>query len=305
MRAQCPTIESTEVGNVTAFRDKIAVFYRNSKGAKRKAAEFFLLNPEEAAFLNAEQVAARVGISPSSVTRCVADMGFSGYYEFLDSLRNAVRRGKAPRERLEEHILSDKGSAVAGFRESLANDCGNIEAITSLNSPETVGAAVEALSEAHRIRLFSSRSPYPTLSLFALILSRVRPDVQMISEEGGKLPEQMIELRPDDLFVVANFPRYAKITMDCAEYARGLGCKVIGLTDGPDSPMIPLLDIVLFVPYDSYSFFNSHVASLALYNALATSLSLKKGDESLKRLELHDELVRRFNPLAMQKGEQK
>lgn len=253
--------------------------------------------------MNAEQVAAKVGISPSSVTRCVTDMGFDGYYDFLDSLRDSVKRGTAPKERLEEHLSTDDGGEVFGFRESLESDCRNVETILSLNSSATIRATVEALYKAPVINLFTSRSSYPTLSLFALILSRMRPGVRMLTESEGHLPEELMDVEADDLFFVANLPRYTKIALDCAEFAQEEKCKVIGLTDSPDSPLVQSSDITIYVPYDSYSFFNSHIASLALYNGLATALSLKMGDRSLGRLERHDRLVKRFNPLLMQKSE--
>lgn len=286
------------------FREKVAVYYKGSKGAKRKVAEFFLLNPNEVAFMNAEQVASQVGVSPSTVTRCVTEMGFEGYYDFLDALRNSVKRRMAPKERLEKRLGPDGTSEVFGFRESLESDSRNLDKVLSLNSSENISLTVEALEGAPKINLFTSRSSYPTLSLFTLILSRIRPGVHMLQEAEGRLPEELVDVEPDDLFFVTNLPRYARITLDCAEYAHERGCKVIAVTDSPDSPLVRFANIALYVPYDSYSFFNSHLASLALYNALAVALSLKVGDSSLKRLERHDELVRRFNPLFMQESKE-
>ena len=53
-----------------------------------------------------------------------------------------------------------------------------------------------------------------------------------------------------------------------------------------------------------YSFFNSNVATLALYNALATAVNLKLKNASLPRLERHNALLRRFKTLVMQKDAQ-
>lgn len=284
------------------FRERVAVYYKNSKGAKRKAAEFILLNASEVAFMNAEQIAAQSGVSPSTVTRCVTEMGFDGYYDFLSALRDSFKRRMAPKERLEERLGSDGTGEVFGFRESLESDSQNLEKVLSLNSSENIRLTVDVLKSTPKINLFTSRSSYPTLSLFALILSRIRPGVHMLTESEGRLPEELVDVEPDDLFFVTNLPRYAKITLDCAEFAQERGCKVIAVTDSPDSPLVRYASTALYVPYDSYSFFNSHLASLALYNGLAAALSIQVGDSSLERLERHDALVKRFNPLLMQEN---
>lgn len=279
-----------------SFNDITSEYYSRTKGAKHRAAGFLLLNRAEAAFLTLEEVAARAGVSPATVTRCVAEMGYESYHEMLKDLREAVRQAMPPMERLNERLGTGYAS---GFDESVKNDCDNIGKMMSLNGPDAVKSAVDALADAARIRLFASRTSYGAMSFFAFALAQTRPDVALMSEAEGRLTEYLLDASPDDLYFVADLPRYARTSLFCAEHARRRGCKVLALTDSPSSPLARCADISLFVPFESHSFFNSSVAALTMYNGLATALNLKLKDSSLERLRSHNALLREMDLLVL------
>ena len=283
------------------FHEKVAKFYRYAKGAKRKAAEFILLHSDEVAFMTLEQFAEQTGVSPATITRTATEMGYRGYPGLLAAARSSVRRDMAPIERLD-HTPVQEGSS--GFFESIAVDSRNLEAVVQINPPETVRKAVTLLSEASRIKLFTSRTSYGAMSFFAYVLGQTRPGVTLLTEAEGRLVDQLLDVSPEDTFFLADLPRYSRIVTACAKEAHEAGAKLVCVSDGPASPVAKLADVALFVPYVSYSFFNSNVATLALYNALTTAVNLRLKSSSLPRLERHNALLRQFKTLVMQKGAQ-
>lgn len=283
---------------MSVFHERAASYYRSAKGAKRKAAEFILLHSDEVAFMTLEQISEQIGVSPATITRTATEMGYRGYPGLLQAARSEVRRDMAPIEKLD-YTVPHEGSL--GFYESLAVDRLNPETLAQMNSAETIRSSVKLLSEASRVRLFSSRTSYGALSFFAYALGQIRPDTALLTEAEGRLTDELIDIAPGDVFFLADLPRYSKVVIACAREAQYAGAKVICVTDSPSSPTNTFTDIPLFVPYTSHSFFNSNIASLSLYNALATAINLNMKNISLPRLQRHNELLQRFGVLEMQK----
>ena len=286
---------------MTDFHETTADYYHSAKGAKRKAAEFILLHYDEVAFLTLEQFSEKAGVSPATITRTATEMGFRGYPGLLAAVRSSVRRDMAPLERLD-HAPIQEGSL--GFNESLALDRRNLETITHLNSAQKVQKAVDLLCAAPRAYLFTSRTSYGAMSFFAYVLGQIRPGVTLLTQAEGRLVDQLLDIAADDVFFLADMPRYSTVVTECAREAHEHGCNLVAVTDGPTSPAAQYADVALFVPYVSYSFFNSNVAALALYNALATAVNLKMKNVSLPRLERHNGLLKRFHTLVMQNDAQ-
>ena len=68
----------------------LAAHARLSKG-QRRAADYLYQNYDEAVFLTAGQIAERIGLSTSTVTRLAGALGYEGFPELQEAFRNLVR----------------------------------------------------------------------------------------------------------------------------------------------------------------------------------------------------------------------
>lgn len=277
------------------FQRKVSDFYKNSKRSKRIVCEFFLKHADEIAFMTLDQIAARTGVSPATITRTASEIGFKGYPGLQEEVQKSIKRNLAPVERLEKTNLP-QGSL--GYRESIAIDQRNLCQLLALNNNQTIEDAITMLSNAPKVCLTASRSSYSTISFLGFMLAQIRPNVQVLTEDEGRIPEQILDLNKDDLLFAVALPRYAKIVIETIKQARQKGCSIISVSDGPTSPLSLILDISLFVPYESYSFFNSIVSTLALFNALVTGVNNYLGEKARIRLEAHNELIEQWNLLV-------
>ncbi len=273
---------------MNAFSQRVLTFYQKSKRAKRIVAEFFLMHPEEAAFLTLDELAQKTGVSASTITRASSEMGFQGYPGLQEEIRKSIRRGLAPIERLEQQILPKDS---LGYRESIAIDQQNISLLLSMNDSETIEQCIETLASSPHIYLTATRSSYGSVSFLGIALAQIRPGICVLSENEGRLPEQILDIQAGDLLIALSLPRYSRMVLDTMQTAKERGCKIISISDAPTSPLAKLSDISLFVPYESYSFFNSTVPALALFNALATGANIRLGDKALHRLQENGKLI--------------
>ncbi len=270
------------------FQQRVLTFYQKAKRAKRIVAEFFLMHSEEVAFLTLEELAQKIGVSAATITRTSSEMGFHGYPGLQEEIRKSILRGLAPIERLERQVIAKDS---LGYRESIAIDQQNVSLLLSMNDDETIESCIEALATSPRIYLTATRSSYGSISFLGIILGQIRPDVHVLSEDEGRMTEQILDIRANDLLVALSLPRYARSVLDTMQEANDKNCKIISISDAPTSPLAKLSDISLFVPYESYSFFNSTVSVLALFNALVTGVNIRLGSDALCRLQEHGKLI--------------
>lgn len=269
---------------------RISIFCKKSKGSRLTVGHFFLSNLESIAIMTLEDISGQTGVSPSTVTRTASEIGFDGYHDFRREVREIVRRGMAPAERFKSTKLPE---GALGYKESLRVDQENLSRVLSMNNEQSIEEAISLLCEAPRIFLAGTRSSYGSISFMSFILAQIRAGVHVIREDEGRTTEQIIDLVKGDLLFAITLPRYSKLLVDLAEEGIKRGCDVLSVSDGPASPLAPLSRVALYVPYESFSFFNSSVCSAALFNALATGVTRRLGELALERLRLHNELLSR------------
>ncbi len=265
-----------------------SAYCREARGSRLVAGRFFLSNLESVAMMTLEDISRQTGVSPSTVTRTASELGFDGYHGFRQEVREMVRRGRAPSERLESARLPE---GALGYRESLDYDRENLARVLSMNREETIEEAISMLADAPRVLLAGSRSSFGPVSFMSIVLAQIRPGVEVIREDEGRTVEQVMDLEDGDLLLAITLPRYSRLIIGLAEEGVSRGCSLVSVSDSPASPLAHLARASLYVPYESFSFFNSCVCAMALFNALATGVGIRLGDSALERLKEHNRLL--------------
>ena len=89
-----------------------------------------------------------------------------------------------------------------------------------------------------------------------------------------------------DLLFGISFPRYSTRTLEAMSFAKTRGAQVIGLTDGPMSPVYATSTVCLTARTDMASFVDSMAAPLSVINALIVALGLRRKDELSEHFRL-------------------
>jgi DNA-binding MurR/RpiR family transcriptional regulator len=77
---------------------------------------------------------------------------------------------------------------------------------------------------------------------------------------------------------------YARRSIEAARIAKDAGARVIAITDGVHSPIIPLAGVSFIVSTDSPNFFPSHAATLVLFEALLGMVVRRRGKSAQARI---------------------
>jgi len=274
---------------------RVASFAEKTSGAKKKVAKYFIENTENIAFLTLDQISQKIGISASTITRTISEIGFKGFPDFQDSVQECIKSYlKSPADRLREIKYSNTFECLVS---SLKSDRINLERLERLNSVEKYEKAIDLLVNARNVHLCGMQDSFGSVAIFGNYLSQLRTGVHCVNLMNMSVSEQVLEMRGQDVLIVVSLPRYSNFTIRIAEEALERGCSLISVTDNSFSSIGLKSTVAFSVPFDSISFFNSHVATCSILQALLAGINLKIKDEAIIRLTDHNNLLEKWDLL--------
>lgn len=254
---------------------------RLSKG-HRRIAEYIMAHYDKAVFMTAAALGDAVGVSESTVVRFAVALGYEGYPELQHSLQELVRHRLTAVQRFEMATdMAESEVLPTVIRADLQNIRHTVDAIDA----QAFAEVVRRLSSAGTIYVLGLRSAAPLAQFFGYYLHFIFDDVRVVAAGASDVFETISRIRKTDVLVGISFPRYSTRTLEAMRFAHQSGAQVIGLTDGPMSPLHREADICLSARTDMASFVDSLVAPLSVINALLVALALKKRDDLNRHLE--------------------
>jgi DNA-binding MurR/RpiR family transcriptional regulator len=281
-------------GRISVERTIAANYDRLSPG-QRRAIDRLLLDTRYAAVISAPELAQAVGVSESTVTRAAQALGFSGYPDLQAHLR--ARFFTAVPTRIEAEVAELGATPEAAAIRVMLEDAESVRATAEDLSPETLGAAVEALVAARRVFVFGERGSHGLALMLGLGLRLMR-DARILSQVAGDLPEQLLDLEAGDALVAISFRRIDRATVGVLRHARGAGATTVALTDHLSGPAARAADLVLLARLGPLRLMPSYAAGASLVNALLTAVALRVHDAAAPRLEAAERLLQEFGAYA-------
>lgn len=271
------------------FHNQIKEFALASKGTKRQVALFLLEHAQDAAFMTVGDVAARAGVSPGTVSRVAQAMGFSGFSDIQERIREVIRSNIAPAARMERANVTE-----FDWSHSLDVDMENLRSVLQRNKLENLRNAAMLMIKAPAVHVMGTRSSYALAYFLAFNLGQIREHTSLVELLPGQFTDVVRTLKPGALFIAVGLPRYQRETVTLTRKAKESGCTVLAITDSLFSPLATVSDCTLLVPCETLSFFNSYVAGFGLVNGLITQAALFQKAKSAKFLEESNALHARY-----------
>lgn len=260
---------------------------------QRRIAEYVLDHYADACFMTSTEIAAKLGVSESSIIRFSRSLGFHGFMDFQKSLRKDYQDKvfsisssiTVPAQRVAKRAKLDSNSDY--IRRHFKNAAQNLEAVFEHNTIETFGEAADRIVNSKRKYIAASRANVCLADYFALYLKHMVPNVETTISNALSPIDHMCNITKEDCLIIFSLPRYSSLDKITAEMAKEAGASIVVVTDKPSSLLAPYASVLLTAPVDSNAFFNSLVGPQFVTEALLDSISHKvKGIE--KRLKKID-----------------
>ena len=279
-----------EAGHVTIERAlaTIRLRYKQMSGSQRRLADFILEKPYQIAFASAAKVGGELGVSSATVVRFAEFLGLDGYSDLQELARDALHREISEVSQFKRTTKILTGKSI--LHKSLRADIESIERTGELIAEAAFDRAVGLIARSRVVHIAGFRSTYGLAHQFAFNLNLLGCHAQLVAPNVGDLPEQLMQMRRDDVCIAISFKRYTAQIRDVVNHARGVGVPVIAITDSERSPIGEGADVVLPVAVKFPSFLESRAASLSVISSLMTAVALQMRKATAQSLRRHEEL---------------
>lgn len=253
--------------------------------AERKLARVLLASYPIAGLESVARFAERAGVSAPTVTRFISKLGFRGYPEFQEQLRQEVQsRLSSPLARYhEEEAASAAGSLVSSALEVSRQ---NLHATMQLLSHRDVEEVVDLLADVRRrVLVLGGRLSGPLARYLSSQLHLLRPGIALVEAERSAAAQQLIDMRKGDVLVVFDYRRYQADTIESARLVAAQGVNVSLFTDPWLSPASAFARQVVVTSVETVGPFDSLVGATAVLESIVAAVLAKLGPRAQSRME--------------------
>lgn len=252
--------------------------------ARRRVLSYLHSRGEEITYLSARELGKRCGASESTVIRAVQSLGYAGYPSYQADVRNERMRRKTTVERFAQAHGPDP------VERAFAADVENLRLTWERLERGAIERAAALLAQADRVWVLGLRSSHAVAVLLHHGLSFLGFDAHLLKPGHGDLLDDAGHVAATDLVVAVALPRYTRQTVEACALAHRRGATVVAITDGDDSPLAPMADLVLPVAYRLEGFIESFTAATCLAQALVLAVAETMGPQTLRILEQREAL---------------
>lgn len=252
----------------------------------RELADFVLQNPRKVMFMRTKELASRCKTSESTVVRFVTQLGYQGYSDFIQALRDFVDSELTLLERVE--LSNMEGPGKERFRRIVFEEVDNLKQLYETMNMETIERVVEYFEKSPRIYVVGSRLSYTLAYYLGWFLMKVRPNIQILKGSDSASIDWLTIAPADSLVVIIATTRYPNELIRVARLVRRLGQTLIVITDSHICPLIQFAQLSLVAPSQHLQIFGSISTLTCLVNYLTIELAARDGDgmrEHQERLE--------------------
>ncbi|MFB9237713.1 MurR/RpiR family transcriptional regulator [Plantactinospora siamensis] len=254
--------------------------------AERRVARALLAAYPAAGLATVAALAERAEVSGPTVLRFLARLGFGGYPEFQQALRDELaERETSP---LSAYRAAERtGSALAGALPRAAATLPEAVAGTLAELPQgELDAAVRLLAD-QQLRVTAAGGRFSDLLAHYLVLHlmQVRGGSRLLPPTPVERTDMLVDVGRRDLFALFDFRRYEEPTLALAREVTSRGARVVLFTDRWLSPVAGLAEVVLPSRVESPSAYDSFVPALALVETVVAALIDRLGPAAGARLK--------------------
>lgn len=267
--------------------------------AERKVVRVLLAGFPVSGLQTATALAAQAGVSAPTVVRLVARLGFAGYPDFQQRVRDELAgRGASPVALYESGEFATAGGAgldTLAARTADAVSEAVHQTFTAVPTSE-LDTAISLLADPRRrIHIHGGRFSALFGTYLGLHLMQLRDAVTPLPATPVVRAATLADLGRRDVLVILDYRRYEPASLRIAQLARERDASVVLFTDPWLSPISAIAQVVLPTRVDSLSPYDSMVPVTALIEAIVTGVLGRLGPSARDRMHRIEDSAQRWN----------
>ncbi|MBI4608034.1 MAG: MurR/RpiR family transcriptional regulator [Candidatus Rokubacteria bacterium] len=259
-------------------------------GKPAALASFLLEEYRKAAFMTAAEVASELEISPSTVIRFAASLGYDGYPALRRHLHKIVQEDLTGTDLFAAHLRRRGPNLLHSL---VRREIENLSRLLKDTSLDDLDRLAGLIAKAERVFVVGLRASSALARYFGYHLSKIHNPVVTITNGSDMAFDPLSVVGAADVLIAIGFPRYPRETLEIVDFARREGVLVGAITDSVLSPLAKRADVVVPARAEVVSFVDSFCAPQVLLTALLVQVSVKNQAKTEGRLRRFEEIADR------------
>lgn len=239
--------------------------------------DYILKNPRKVVFMTTRELAAACQVSEATVVRFVSQLGYEGYGEFLQALRDLVDTELTLLDRVD---LSDmSGPGAERFRRVVFEEIDNLKELYAKIDMDVIDKVVDYLQKSSNIYVIGSRISYTFAYYMGWSLTKVRRGIRILKGSDSTTIDWLTIAPPDSIVVIIANSRYPNELIKVGKLVRRLGMTLLVIADSSLCPLIQFAHMTLIAPSQHFPLIGSPTPISCLINYIVIELASRDGKE--------------------------
>jgi DNA-binding MurR/RpiR family transcriptional regulator len=261
---------------------------------------YIMQNPSKAVFMTTKELAETCGISEATVVRFVSTIGYNGYSDFQEALKDFVNTGLSLPERAALKGIKEPG--VDRLHRGILEELNNLKFLYENISVETMNEFVDLLESSQTVYVIGSRLSYTFAYYLGWSLTKIRKGVHILKGSDSTCFDRITNANENSLVILAATSRYPNELLKLSKMIRRSSHTLITMTDSTICPVIQFADLSLVVPARSIPFIGNVSGMLAVIQYIVQELASRKGEDlaeyqkQLEQVYLENDILFNLDP---------
>jgi DNA-binding MurR/RpiR family transcriptional regulator len=271
----------------TAIEERFAAAHAKLGLHRQQLVRAIVDHCEETCFLSSREIAKRYDVDAATVVRTAQAMGYDGFADFAEDLRQHFMTRITPYTALKA-ATREKRSVADHVDGSLQKALDSLNLLRSSLDRNGVVEAAKLIGRSRRVVVVGGDFAASLAYYFAYGLIALGFDAEAPVASEGNLQHKVKILTKKDMLIAISFGQCLRVTVECVKRASQQGVTTFGITDSDTTPIARNCRQHLIAGVVSPSFLNSYVAPLALISAIHVACAHLDPKRSLTRLKPTD-----------------
>lgn len=271
------------------LEDRIVARFADMTQKQQAIARAILEEDIDVAWTTAHAIGTRVGADATTVVRFAKLLGYRGWVQLRDTVRDEVPRRLTAIEKLAD--LDGSATLETMIGDVIDRDVRNIQETAMMTSGAVIRQAVDLITAAHAVVVVGLGMEKWLAENLSMQLARTGLSTRSITQANVTGALELASVGEGDVVVALAIRRYIRQTDDVMRSAKEAGATCVAITDSKLAPVAQRADIAL-VGVDASSVLpHSMTGLLSLTNAIATGVTLSRTEGARSYVSRLDELL--------------
>jgi len=261
---------------------------------------YIMQNPSKAVFMTTKELAETCRISEATVVRFVSTLGYRGYSDFQEALKDFVNTGLSLPERADIKGIKDPGTDR--LHRGILEELNNLKYLYENIDVETMNQFVDHLDKSHTVYVVGSRLSYTFAYYLGWSMTKIRKGVHILKGSDSTSMDILVNAHPNCLVILMATSRYPNELIKLSKMIRRSSHTLLTMTDSSICPVIGFADLSLVIPSRSIPFIGNVSGMLAVIQFMVQELANKKGEnlvsyqKQLEQVYLENDILFNLEP---------